>query len=74
MVRLLDSGNFGGLKQLQSSTTDGLKLQVKATKDGQFCYSQAIAFITNEHINITQVYKNSPKDFHTFKEIVLTRK
>ena len=74
LVRMLESGNITGLKQLNASTTDGLKLLVKATKDGQFCYSQAIAFITNEHINITQVYKNNSTDFHTFKEIVYARK
>ena len=74
LVRLLERGDITGLKQLNLSTTDGLKLRFKATNDGQFCYSQAIAFITNEHINITQVYKNSAADFHTFKELVHVRK
>ena len=69
LVRLLEVGNIDGLKLLNLSITDGLKLKVKATDDGQFCYSQARAFITNEHINITQVFKNSQADFHTFKEI-----
>jgi hypothetical protein len=73
LVSLLECGNIAGLKQLQLSATEGLKLQFKATKDGQFCYSQAIAFITNEPVNITQVYKNNEKDFQTFKEIVQTR-
>jgi hypothetical protein len=74
LISLLAGGNYAGLKQLNLSTTDGLKLRVKATKDGRFCYSQAIAFITNEHVIITQVYKNSPEDFHTFKELVRTGK
>jgi hypothetical protein len=69
LVRLLESGNITGLKQLNLSATDGLKLLIKATKDGQFCYSQAMAFITNEHVTITQVYKNNSTDFRTFKEI-----
>ena len=70
LVRLLERGDITGLKQLNLSTTDGLKLRFKATNDGQFCYSQAIAFITSEHINITPVYKNSPAEFHIFKEIL----
>ena len=74
LIRLLETGNLSELKTLQPSIVDGLKLRVLATKDGQICYSQVIAFVMNEYVNVTAVQKHTMADYQILTEIVRSRK
>jgi hypothetical protein len=74
LIRLLETGNLSELKTLRPSIVDGLKLRVMATKDGQICYSQVIAFVMNEYVNVTAVQKHTMADYQILTEIVRSRK
>ena len=74
LIRLLETGNLSEMKTLQPSIVDGLKLRVLATKDGQICYSQVIAFVMNEYVNVTAVQKHTMADYQILTEIVSSRK
>jgi len=69
LVRLAEGGNLSELKQLSPSVIDGLKLRVMATKDGKICFSQVIAFINYEYVNLTSVQKHSVADYQIIAEI-----
>ena len=62
LVKLIETGNLAEIKTLKPSISDGLKLRVVATKDGQICLSQVIAYITNEYINISTVQQHPVND------------
>ena len=62
LVRLIESGNLKGIKDLKLSVSDGLKLRVMVTKDGQICLSQVIAYSSNEYVNTTPVQSHSLED------------
>lgn len=74
LVRLLESGKLEEIKQLNPSIVAGLKLRVMATSDGRICFSQVIAFIMNEYINVTPVLKHSMAEYQILSEIILSRK
>ncbi|MDD4968910.1 MAG: hypothetical protein PHT07_05735 [Paludibacter sp.] len=74
LIRLLESGNLTELKTLKPSIVDGLKLRVLATKDGQICYSQVIAFVMNEYANVSAVQKHTTADYQILTEVVRSRK
>lgn len=62
LVRIMDTNDYSELQQLRKSTNDGLKLRYMATKDGQVCYSQVIAFIPNEFVRVTNVKQHYDND------------
>ena len=74
LVRCLDSKNFSEIKQLKPSVVDGLKLQVMGTKDGRICYSQVVAFISNEFVYVTTPAKHTTEEYLILNEIVNSRK
>lgn len=74
LVRLLESKNYAGLKQLTPSVIDGLKLRVMATKDGQICFAQAIAFISYEYVPVTAPLKLSAAEYQILAELIKSRK
>jgi hypothetical protein len=53
LVAFIESGSLAEIKNLKSSVSAGLRLRVLATKDGQICLSQVIAYSSNEYVNIT---------------------
>jgi len=74
LIRILDTGNLSELKDLQSSIVDGMKIRVMATKDGQICYSQVVAFVQNEYVNVTAPVKHSSSDYQILSELARSRK
>jgi hypothetical protein len=62
LVALIESGSLNEIKNLKPSVSSGLRLRVLATRDGDLCLSQVIAYISNESVNI-----NSPK-IHSLSE------
>jgi len=62
LVRLIESGNLNGIKELKTSVSDGLKLRLMATRDGKMGLSQVIAYSSNEYLNITTVQSHSFAD------------
>jgi len=62
LVALLASGSLSEIMNLKSSVSSALRLRVLATRDGDLCLSQVIAYISNESVNI-----NSPK-MHSLSE------
>ena len=74
LIRILENKNYSELKKLESSVIDGLKLRVMATKDGQICFVQAIAFISYEYVLLFPVQKLSIDDYHIIAELIKTRK
>ncbi|MDP4239790.1 MAG: hypothetical protein Q8904_10025 [Bacteroidota bacterium] len=74
LVRLMETGNINGIKELKPSISDGLKLRVMATPDGQLCFSQVVAYVSNEYLNITNVQKHSPDDARYFAELFQQRR
>lgn len=55
LLQLLEKGDLKEIVSLKPSLSDGLKLRMLATKDGQLCFSQVIAYESNEHTNIGSV-------------------
>ena len=74
LIRCLESGSFFEIKQLKPSVVDGLKLQVMGTKDGRICYSQVVAFISNEFVYLTTPAKHTAEEYSILNEIVHSRK
>jgi len=74
LVRYLESGSYSEIKELKPSVVDGLKLQVMGTKDGRICYSQVVAFISNEFVYVTTPAKHTAEEYLILKEIVHSRK
>ncbi len=74
LINLLETGNLAELKALRPSIVDGLKLSVLASKDGLVCYSQVIAYQTNEYVNITGVIKHTSIEYQILNEIIRSRK
>lgn len=69
LIKFVETRNYSGLKQLKTAIVDGLKLRVMATKDGQICFIQAIAFVTNEYVSITPPQKLSVEDYQILTEL-----
>jgi len=74
LVRFLQSKNYSELSQLAPSITDSLKLRVMATKDGQICFVQAIAFISYEYVFVTPPQKLSAPEYQILEELIKSRK
>ena len=74
LVRYLESGSYSEIKELKPSVVDGLKLQIMGTKDGRICYSQVVAFISNEFVYVTTPAKHTAEEYLILKEIVHSRK
>ena len=74
LVRYLESGSYSEIKELKPSVVDGLKLQVMGTKDGRICYSQVVAFISNEFVYVTTPAKHTAEEYLILNEIVHSRK
>jgi len=74
LVRCIQTGSLSEINQLKPSIVDGLKLQVMGTKDGLICYSQVVAFISNEYVHLTSPVKHTAEDYSIFTEIVRSRK
>jgi hypothetical protein len=74
LVRLLENGNLAEIRNLNSSSVSGLKLRILATPDGRLCFSQVVAFSTNEYINVTVVRKHSLAEYQILSEIIVSRK
>ena len=74
LLRLLESGNMAEIKNLNPSSVSGLKLRIMATPDGRLCFSQVVAFSTNEYINVTAAMKHSLPEYQILSEIIASRK
>ena len=74
LIRILENKNYSELKKLEPSVIDGLKLRVMATKDGQICFVQAIAFISYEYVLVSPVQKLSITDYQIIAELIKSRK
>lgn len=74
LIRLMDSGNLAEIRNLNPSNVSGLKLRILATSDGRLCFSQVVAFSTNEYINVTATRKHSPAEYQILSEIIVSRK
>ena len=74
LIRLLGSENLSEIKQLKPSIVDGLKLRIMGTKDGLISYSQVVAYISNEYVQVTTPVKHTPEDYFMLTEIVDSRK
>jgi hypothetical protein len=59
LVGLVEAGKLTEMIHLKPSISDGLKIRVMATKDGQLCLSQVIAYVNNEYANLTEVRKHT---------------
>ena len=68
LTKLIENGNLTGIKELKTSVSDGLKLRVMATKDGQICLSQVVAYVSSEYVNITAAKQHSAEDAAFFSE------
>jgi hypothetical protein len=74
LVRILQSKNYSELNQLAPSITDSLKIRVMATKDGQICFVQAIAFISYEYVHVTSPQELSVSEYQILEELIKSRK
>ena len=74
LVKILESKNYTELKQLTPSVIDGLKLRFMATKDGQFCFGQAIAFISYEYVHLTVPQELLVPEYQILDELIKSRK
>jgi len=59
LVNIMDEGRIDEVKNLKTSVSDGLKLSVMATPDGKICFSQVIAYLGAEYVNITDAKSHS---------------
>jgi hypothetical protein len=59
LVNLMVESRIDEVKNLKTSVSDGLKLSVMATPDGNICLSQVIAYVGSEYVNITDVKTHS---------------
>ena len=74
LVRLLESDKLSEIKQVKPSIVDGLKLRFMATTDGQICYSQVVAYSSNEYVNVTAARRHTPEEYQILADIVKSRK
>ena len=74
LIKLVETGNYSGLKQLKAAIVDGLKLRVMATKDGQICFTQAIAYVGNEYVSITPAQKLTVQEYQILTELMRSGK
>jgi hypothetical protein len=74
LVRLLESEKLSEIKQVKPSIVDGLKLRFMATIDGQICYSQVVAYISSEYVNVTAARKHTAEEYQILADIVKSRK
>ena len=74
LVRLLETRNLKGITDLKTSMSEGLKLQVVTTKDGHICLSQVIAYLSNEHTNITSVQTHTVDEALLLQQLLKAKK
>lgn len=68
LVKLIENGNLKELRELKTAVSEGLRLRIVATKDGQICLSQVVAYEINDRINVTAVRKHSIDEAHFFAD------
>jgi len=59
LVKFIETGRLEEIKDLNTSVSDGLKMTIMSTKDGQLCLSQVILYVGTEYVNLTSVKKHS---------------
>lgn len=59
LVKIIESGNLNELGKLNISVSDGLRLRVASTVDGNICFSQVVTYIANERVNVNTVKQHS---------------
>jgi hypothetical protein len=62
LLGIINSGNVQDLEMLKKADIDALKLRVAATQDGNFCYSQVVAYVPYEFVNANEPYRHSPEE------------
>lgn len=70
LVALIESGSLNEIMNLKSSVSSGLRLRVLATRNGDLCLSQVIAYISNESVNITSPKLHSLSEAQQLKAII----
>lgn len=70
LVALIESGSLNEIMNLKSSVSSGLRLRVLATRNGDLCLSQVIAYISNESVNITSPKLHSLSEAQQLKAIL----
>jgi len=68
LLQLLENGSLKEINSLKPAISDGLKLRILTTNDGELCFAQVIAFEANEHTNISPA-----KHFSLPQSLYLTR-
>ena len=58
LIKIIESGDLKELQSLRPSIGNSLKLTVMMTNDGHLCFSQVIAYIPFEYVDITSVHKH----------------
>lgn len=66
LVKLMENGNIKELRELKTSVSDGLRLRVMTTKDGNICLSQIVTYAFNNRINVNDVKNHSKEDARFF--------
>ena len=74
LVKLIENGNLKELKDLKTSISQGLRLRIMATKDGQICLSQIIAYEINDLVNVNAVKQHSIDDARFFDDFLRENK
>jgi len=74
LIRLTENGHFSELKSLKGSVSSGLKLRFLVTKDKKVCFSQIIAFVGFEYVNVSAPKQHSMAEAETLIKLERERK
>ncbi|MGC3977070.1 MAG: hypothetical protein QM751_01835 [Paludibacteraceae bacterium] len=61
LVKFLESGNLKGLAKLKRTSVQALKLRILATKDGRWCFAEALLFTPPQYKQIYSVIQYDVK-------------
>ena len=74
LVQFQETKRLSEIRQVKPSIVDGLKLRFLSTADGQICYSQVIAYSSNEYVNVTAARRQTAEEYKILADIVRSRK
>jgi hypothetical protein len=69
LLRLVTNGNYTDINSLKRSVSSGLKLRIMSTKDGRICFSQIIAYVQLEYVNVNAPVQHSIADVQVLNTI-----
>ncbi len=71
LVRVMAEGKIDEVQKLKPAVNDALKLRIASTSDGNFCYSQIVAYIPFEFVNVNEALRHTPEE--TLKLLALAK-